>query len=827
MRRYRSWGTAPLLSTLLMVVLHSFALHSAAARTRESLLYCLPAETEPHGLIRCVIQVLDGYQQPTTNFDPSDFIALTRTSNATAVVTKSALVRGSDNATVVFTLSVSTAADVLIRVYLRENDVIGGNAGMGEVRGSGITVSVLSWPTSRLGPITCTAQSTGLALRSATICRAALYDKSNTPSVVHSADVLFSEASALGNFVFTSGIKELVFSFTAPPTAPALVGTFTLTVSLRGKDAHVNSDGAQAVQIPILYPGEVALSETTGLQCAAETRPITCFITASGAQGPVTFNATHFRLRVERSVGAVAAAADTLGRLTTNGSGAATRHWVDVTDTFSLSVTRSPLRPYVGVVSWEPKLEDSMYEARLRVFASTDGQEVGAASRDSAAATGNAADVAGSPYSFMTGILPNAPSVTLRGCRESVIASGNTTVCFIDLANGVSGDTAFYAITTSHRESSVSNLTYVAHDAVCACRSLWFTYHAPTALISPVDDYIEVSMYTDVVHSVSGMAIASNVPLRLDVLPVVSRSGHDTSTAPTDAVLVSVGILFYGSVLAVGGVLIVHRSRKAARIRRKRALKERAMMQAMDRRQGVPTPDAEILRDNPSALTETPAMTTTLDGAAAGHVFLVRGGGTLLLGSTSLGAIAVNPPLPTVTGARGECATNSAACVSGAALTISSTNFNYRDHAYQQFFVGVTEARRSAVRLTPTAVSMTDLTANLTVAHGTPAGSYPVFVKVQVCMMHMMSPPRYVGNLVLQAGSASRLDGDATRSAVGVSNAAVAPLQRTSVRDGDAFKAALVFEVFFDGAGVSRGATTSVLSIMTAAWASVGHMTSE
>ncbi|CAC9531409.1 hypothetical protein LDHU3_33.1820:CDS1 [Leishmania donovani] len=88
---------------------------------------------------------------------------------------------------------------------------------------------------------------------------------------------------------------------------------------------------------------------------------------------------------------------------------------------------------------------------------------------------------------------------------------------------------------------------------------------------------------------------------------------------------------------------------------------------------------------------------------------------------------------------------------------------------------------------------MTDLTANLTVAHGTPAGSYPVFVKVQVCMMHMMSPPRYVGNLVLQAGSASRLDGDATRSAVGVSNAAVAPLQRTSVRDGDAFKAALVF----------------------------------
>lgn len=626
MRRYRSWSAAPLLSALLMVVLYSFALHSAAVRTRESQLHCLPAETEPHGLIRCVIQVRNGYQQPTTNFNPSDFIALTRTSNATAVVTKSALVRSSDNATVVFTMSVSAAADVLIRVYLREKDAVGGNAGMGEVRGSGITVSVLSWPTSRLGPITCAAQRTGLALRSSTICRAALYDESSTPSVVHSADVLFSEASALGNFVFTSGIKELVFSFTAPPTAPAHVSTFTLTVSLRGKDADVNGGGAQAVQIPVLHPGEVALSETTGLQCAAETRPITCFITASGAQGLVTFNATHFRLRVERSVGAVAAAANTLGSLTTNGSGAAIRHWVDVTDTFSLSVTRSPLRPYVGVVSWEPKSQDSMYEARLRVFASTDGQEVGAASGDSAAVTGNAVDVAGSPYSFTTGMLPNAPSVTLRGCRESVIASGNTTVCFIDLANGVSGDTALYAITTSHRESSVSSVTYVAHDAVCACRSLWFTYHAPTALISPVDDYIEVSMYTDVEHSVSGMAMANNVPLRLGVLPVVSRSGHDTSKAPTDAVLVSVGILFYGSVLAVGGVLIVRRSRKAASIRHKRALKERAMMQAMDRRQGVPTLGAEILRDSPSALTETLAMTQTPDGAAPGHVFLVRGG---------------------------------------------------------------------------------------------------------------------------------------------------------------------------------------------------------
>ncbi|CAG9580689.1 conserved hypothetical protein [Leishmania major strain Friedlin] len=174
--------------------------------------------------------------------------------------------------------------------------------------------------------------------------------------------------------------------------------------------------------------------------------------------------------------------------------------------------------------------------------------------------------------------------------------------------------------------------------------------------------------------------------------------------------------------------------------------------------------EAEAAAGNPSQITcalltvTASKLTCTIvaaNGVMGMYRFLVKDTtkGTLLLGSTSLGAIAVNPPLPAVTGAQGECATNSAACVNGAALTISGTNFNYRDHAYQQFFVGVTEAQRSAIRLTPTAVSMTDLTANLAVAHGTPAGSYPVFVKVQVCMMHMMSPPRYVGNLVLQSGS--------------------------------------------------------------------------
>ncbi|XQJ30065.1 hypothetical protein NXY56_006143 [Leishmania guyanensis] len=174
--------------------------------------------------------------------------------------------------------------------------------------------------------------------------------------------------------------------------------------------------------------------------------------------------------------------------------------------------------------------------------------------------------------------------------------------------------------------------------------------------------------------------------------------------------------------------------------------------------------EADAVPGNPSPVTcaalsvAATKLTCTIiaaNGVMGMYRFLVKDttSDTLLLGSTPLNSIAVNPPLPAVTGASGECATSSAACISGATLTIKGTNFNHRDALYQRFSVGVTKAQRSAIRLAPTAVSETDVTATLTVADGTPAGSYPVFVEVQVCMMQMMSPLRYVGNLVLNSGS--------------------------------------------------------------------------
>ncbi|KAL7700216.1 hypothetical protein NQL31_002398 [Lotmaria passim] len=142
---------------------------------------------------------------------------------------------------------------------------------------------------------------------------------------------------------------------------------------------------------------------------------------------------------------------------------------------------------------------------------------------------------------------------------------------------------------------------------------------------------------------------------------------------------------------------------------------------------------------------------TTAVGAMGMYSFLVKDvtNNALLPGSTGLSKLAVNPPLPEVSGASGRCATSSASCVSGASLTIVGTNFNSRSAAYQKFVVGVTSAQRSAIQLTPTAVDASGVTVTLNVAEKVPAGSYPVFVRVQVCAMGMMSPLYYVGNLVL------------------------------------------------------------------------------
>ncbi|KAG5469387.1 hypothetical protein LSCM1_02604 [Leishmania martiniquensis] len=126
----------------------------------------------------------------------------------------------------------------------------------------------------------------------------------------------------------------------------------------------------------------------------------------------------------------------------------------------------------------------------------------------------------------------------------------------------------------------------------------------------------------------------------------------------------------------------------------------------------------------------------------------------ILVGTVSLSSIAVNPSLPAVTRASGNCAENSEKCVTGASLTLHGINFNSRKVNYQKFFVSFTETQQSAILLTPTEVSKENITVTLTVAEGTPAGSYPVYVQVQVCMMEMLSPLQYVGNLVLKSGSA-------------------------------------------------------------------------
>lgn len=549
------------LLTLCLLFMLLTACGAVAVPTKESHLHCSPTETEPYGAISCVINVRDAFQEPTMSFDPALFTVVARASNSAAVVTTSDMARGTDITTVVFSLTASTGTDLLIRVFLQDTTKPGAGAAVAEIRGSGITVSILSWPATYMGPLSCTATATGLSLRSSTTCRALLYDKNGAASVLHSSDVLFSEANVLGSFSLVSGTRELVFRFTAPASTPVVVSTFTLKARIRGQDIATNPSSVQTIQVPLLYPEMTAVAAYTGVRCATETRPITCSITASDAQGPVAFNASQFRIRVER----LAVAGSDNGSLTA-------RSWTDTTHTLALSVRQSDSRPWVGVLRWEPKVKDSIFEARLRVLTSTNGAEI-AGSGSSLSA--NAGDVAGSPFPFTHGVLPNAQSVTLRGCRTSVIAAGNSTVCFIDLANNVAGDPAYYTVTTLQRRSSVSDFTYVDYDALCQCRSLWFTYHAPASVTVRVDDFVNVTAYTDYARSPGGMVVAMNVPYRLNVFPVVNGSGHDTSSGSSVAIVI-VGLLFYGGVLGMGLLLIVRRSRKAARIRLERALKTSA-----------------------------------------------------------------------------------------------------------------------------------------------------------------------------------------------------------------------------------------------------------
>jgi hypothetical protein len=553
----------PALVVALLSVLLLATSPASATPTKESHLHCNPTEMEPYGTISCVINVRDSFQEPTMSFDPAQFTVVARASNSAAVVTTSEMARGTDITTAVFTLTASTGTDLLIRVFLKDPAATGANTAMEEIRGSGVTASILSWPASYMGPLTCNTTSTGLWLRGSTLCRAPLYDKNNAASVLHSSDLIFSEANVLGSFSFVSGTRELVFLFTAPASTPVVVSTFTLKVRIRGQDIAVNPSSLQSVQIPLLYPEMMALAAYTGVRCATETRPITCSVTASDAQGPVAFNASQFRIQVERLM---ESSAD-------NGTaGPLSKHWIDTTHTLAVTVRRSDTRPWVGVLQWEPKVKDSIFEARLRVQTSADGNEIASSG---SAVRPNTADVAGSPFPFTNGVLPNSQSVTLRGCRTSVIASGNTTVCFIDLANNVAGDPNYYTVTTTHRRSSVSNFTYVDYDELCQCRSLWFTYHAPTALAVRVDDYVNVTVFTDFERTPGSVVTAMNVPCRLNVFPVASGSGHDTSSGSSVVAIVVFGLLFYGGVLGVGIFLIVRRSRKAARIRLERALKAR------------------------------------------------------------------------------------------------------------------------------------------------------------------------------------------------------------------------------------------------------------
>ncbi|KPI87972.1 hypothetical protein ABL78_2963, partial [Leptomonas seymouri] len=211
------------------------------------------------------------------------------------------------------------------------------------------------------------------------------------------------------------------------------------------------------------------------------------------------------------------------------------------------------------------------------------------------------------------------------------------------------------------------------------------------------------------------------------------------------------------------------------------------------------TPTCAPVKVTASALSCT---ITSASGVMGMYNFLVKdnSNNALLLGSSSLYMLAVNPPLPVVTGASGSCATSSASCVSGASLVISGTNFNHRSPEYQQFLVGVNSGQRSAIRLTPTAVDEHSITVAMDIKQDVAAGSYPIFVRLQVCAMSMMSPLYYVGNLVI--------GGDKSAAGFETGNA-------------KAIGTTVVSGFCYDGYGLCRNATVTLTGTELASVASV------
>lgn len=500
MRRY-----LPVLFVLLLVPCGVFA-----GATDQSVLSCTPLEVEPNEKVTCTIFVRDVVQEPTTLFSPSDFSIVATPSILQTSLSVSTLVVGDDITTAVFTISAASGTKIALKVFLRASGT--------EIRGSGVVLSVLVWPATRVGPIRCSTDNFvngRLPLRASTICSADVSGNNDLPAAVHGSDVFFAEDHFAGTFLYLSGAKQLVFNFTASSAVASNFDQFLIRVTIS------SSDAVYTVAIPMAYPLLPATTAST-LQCTSSASTTSCYIYSRDRLGPVAFVATQFNILFERLDGGDTVAA-----------------WVPSTTDMNLTVSSVDGQGSVGKVSWVLAINNRISTQRLHI-------NIGAV------------DVTSSPFVFTAGIAPLPNNVVFRSCVLQYVASGNTTVCTLDLLNGATGDPSYYTLSSS-LGAKLTDLTYVAQDAQYKVPVMTFTYNAP-----------QVSMRSEDALGVTvSQQPVTNSPYRLIIYAVTAVVTEESSGQGVPG-MIAIGLIFYGTALGYGLYMFVERQKRMVKVQNAR-----------------------------------------------------------------------------------------------------------------------------------------------------------------------------------------------------------------------------------------------------------------
>lgn len=496
---------AVLLTSLTISLAHADA-------TVESVLDCTPTVVEPGQNVTCTIMVRDSLQEPTVIFSTNDFMVTPIASIPATVLTVSPLTVGVDPTTVVFTVSAATGTNVAINAYVKATGEV--------IRGSGVTVAVLVWPATRVGTITCDSSNYvdgALPLRSTTVCTADVTGSNNLPAVVRPSDVYLTEDHFAGSFVYISGAKQLVFRFTAPTTIVAAFDAFKLRVTL------ASSDAVYSISIPMAYP-KIAATAASSLQCSGLFQTV-CYVLAQDASGPVMANFSQFIVEFERL-------------------DATNNIWVPSTTEFNVTTAAGASRN-LEQLSWSLIVNNRVSTQRIRTYVSA------------SSSSSSKQELSGSPFIFNSGTAPTPSSVSFRGCVDKYVAAGNSTLCTIDLLDGVSGDTSYYTVTSTMQGSSaISGLTYVAVEATSKAPAIVFTYTASATILTRTEDSINVL--------VAGSAVIGS-PTRVIQYIASTQVSNDSDVKHVPAII-AIGLIVYGTALSIGGGLFWKRQRNQHRV---------------------------------------------------------------------------------------------------------------------------------------------------------------------------------------------------------------------------------------------------------------------